>query len=849
MCLKVAGTLRVPSKRSKHMPIMTRNISIRIVGILLIGWFSILSNSLHAEHWKCGTPLLIKDTPLSQDSNQMNAAQVLSAPAAPAAPASVGQTQRFFVHIPETSINATCIAVGIHCYIFIDSEYENMLSEATARVIADTFDTDIYPEVQHWMGSQLKPGLDRDSRITILFHDVGMNESAQDYGGYFSPQDLNPIAPNSNRRDILYMDIFQFRERSRHTFFSSLTHELAHLVNWYRNGGTTDQRWLEEGMASLVEWGVYGTVHNLFVDNYLANPSISLITENTTDTYYGGAFLLLLYLYEKHGGINFIRKLADEDALGLSAISLTLGERKHIVDVFLKWGITNWYNNTARGNEYGYQNIRNKRITASPLRITSYPTTSNNIPIESWSTQYILLQNLPETLHLSLTPNTESELHTNLAYLSPISNSLIVTPLPSVSTLHGLESVTINEITVGNLHRNGQMLLIVTSEHPQNYRYVAIEGTTGEGINIEELDHISRIELDEPFTTMMPITIDYLNRNNSQPFSIDDNLRLSHIISNRFPKIEPMSQIHLSSNYNAIVIHDEYAFTTSEWGLEIFALNPSPTRIGEIATPGKAQAIAIDDDTVYIADGEAGVQVIDTKNVASPSIVKTLVGFQDARDVHLANNELYAVDTARGLLVFNQNDIRNNNNPHPRRGFRTAGTPFKVTTTDEGTVYLSDNARGLYILSSDPLEGYIVDATIPLLMPDFEIFGKYALTVSRDLRIIDMGSPLNPQHVGELNTPGLASSVKFFEGLLYLTDQHAGLHIVDISRLQTPQIISSHRTTGNAKDVALRYSNSDKKTYAYVADGKGGIQTLDVSKPAMPIWLNNFRGKRKRLCS
>ncbi len=825
-----------PSKR-QLLSIITPYTTIRIACVILIGWFSILSDSLHADHWKCGTPLLIKDTQLSQNSNQVNAAQVSSAPAAPAR---VGQTQRFFVHIPEASINATCIAVGIHCYIFIDTEYEDMLSEATAKVVADTFDTNIYPEVQQWMGSELKPGLDRDNRITILFHDVGMNESGQDYGGYFAPQDLNPTSPNSNRRDILYMDIFQFRERSRHTFFSSLTHELAHLVNWYQNGGTTDQRWLEEGIASLVEWGVYGTVHNLFVDNYLANPRISLITENTTDTYYGGAFLLLLYLYEKHGGINFIRTLADEDVLGLSAISLTLGEKKHIVDVFMKWGIANWYNNTTRGNEYGYQNLRNRRITAPTPRITSYPTTSNYIPIESWGTQYILLQNLPEILHLSLTPNTESKLYTNLAYLPPNARSLIVTPLPSVSTLNGIESVTTNEITVRNLNRNGQMLLIVTSENPQSFRYVARRGTAGAGTDIEELGKISRIELEEPFTILNPISIDYLNRINSQPFSIDDGIGLSHITSNRYPKIEPMSQIHLSSSYNSIVIQDANAFTTSKWGLEIFALSPSPVRVGEIATPGEAQAIAIDGDTAFIADGEAGVQVIDTKNRASPSIVKTLRGFQDARYVHLANEELYAVDAIRGLLVFNQQDIVNINNPHPRKTFRTAGTPFKVTTSEQGTVYLSDNAQGLYILSSDPLGGYLVDATIPLLMLDFEIFGKYALTVSRDLRIIDMDSLLNPQQVSGLNTPGITSSVKFFEGLLYLTDQHAGLQIVDVSNVQTPRLISSHPTTGSAKDVALLYSNSNKKTYAYIADGKGGIQTLDVSKPEMPIWLNNF---------
>ena len=825
-----------PSKQ-KLLSVLTSYTVIRIVYLVLIVWFSMLSDSLHADPWKCGTPLLIEDIHLVQDARLSNTNEVF---AAPAAPAKVGQTQRFFIHIPEESINAICIAVGIHCYIYIDTDFQDMLTESTALTVAETFDTTIYPKVQHWIGSELKPGLDRDNRITILFHDVGMNKSGRDYGGYFSPQDLRPLSPNSNRRDMLYMDIFQFKERSRHTFYSSLAHEFAHLVNWYQNGGTTDQRWLEEGIASFTEWGIYGTVHTLFVDNYLANPSMSLTTENTTDTYYGAAFMLLLYLYEKHGGINFIRRLAAEDSLGLSGISTSLSNNKHIVDVLLNWGTANWFNNASRGNQYNYLNLRTQKVTAHTPRITRYPTTSNDIHIDSWSIHYFLFQNLPNSLNLSLYANTQEHLHANVVYLSPSSNILTATPIPSFSDQDGGEMLPTNEIKIGNLARNGQIMLIVTSEQPQDYRYVAESGTAGDGTNIEVLGKITRTDLDHPYTIVMPNSIDYLERTNSQPISIDESSASSLIAFDRYPKIQPMSQIHLSSNFNAIVIKNEYAFATSGWGLEIFSLNPSAIRIGAIATPGDAQAIAIEGNTVFVADGESGVHVIDTESVTGPRFLKTLNGFQDARDVHLAHGNLYALDAVRGLLVYNQQDIRNIENPHPRRTFKTAGTPFKITTDEDGTLFLSDNAQGLYLLSDDPLGGYLVDATIPLLALDFEIFGKYALIATRDLRIINIGSPLAPQEISELKTPGTTTSVKFYEGLLYLTDQHSGLHIVDINRLQTPRLISSHATVGNAKDVAFRYANADKRTYAYVADGKGGIQTLDVTEPEMPIWLNNY---------
>lgn len=814
----------------------------RVHLVFVIGLFCYFNSWLYADPWKCGTPLLIDDTRLAQDRNLNNTNEAF---AAPAAPSKVGQTQRFFVHIPKDSVNAICLAVGLHCYIFIDTAFQDMLTETMAKTVAETFDTRIYPKVQHWLGSELKPGLDRDNRITILFHDVGMNESGQDYGGYFSPQDLQPLDPYSNRRDMLYMDIFQFKERSRHTFYSSLAHEFAHLVNWYQNGGTTDQRWLEEGIASFTEWGVYGTVHNLFVDNYLAKPSMSLTTENTTDTYYGGAFLLLLYLYEKHGGINFIRNLADEDSLGLSAISATLNPNKHLVDVFLNWGTANWFNNPSRGSQYNYQNLRTQKVTAHPPRTTRYPKTSNEIPINSWSIHYYLFQSLPNNLNISLYASTLEHLHANVVYMSPNSNLLTVTPIPSVSNHDAAGRFSTNEIKINNLSRNGQILLVVTSELPQNYRYVVEIGAAGDGTNIEELGKITRAEIERPFTIRIPNSIDYLEKINSQPISINERSATSLITSNRFPRIEPMSQIHLSSNYNTIVVQNRHAFATSQWGLEIFSLSPAALRIGEIGTPGDAQALAIDGNTVYVADGESGVHVIDSESLSGPRLIKTLGGFQDARDVHVADGNLYALDAVRGLLVFNQQDIGNIEHPHPRSTFRTAGTPFKITTNEDGTIFLSDNARGLYLLSNDPLGGYLVDATIPLLALDFEIFGNYALTVSRDLRIINIGSPLATQQISGLNTPGTTTSVTFYEGLLYLTDQQSGLHIVDVNRLKSPRLISSHATIGNAQDVAFWYSNADENTYAYIADGMGGIQTLDITEREKPIWLSNYNANGK----
>lgn len=819
--------------------IIDRHIT-RISLYFLIGFLCLLGLDLRADSSKCGTPLLCEN--FTQDHNKDTSIDNRLF-TLPAAPARIGQSNRFFVHIPEASIQATCVAVGQFCYIFVEETYSDMLTEVQAKDVADTFDTEIYPKVHHWIGSETQPGLDRDTRITILFHDVGMNQSGQNYGGYFSPADLHPTHPTSNRRDIVYMDIFQFRQRGRLTFKSSLAHEFAHLINWYQNGGKSDQRWLEEGIASFTEFGVYGYVHTLFVDGYLADPSMSLTTANTLDTYYGAAFMFLLYLYENHGGINFIRKLADEDKLGLPAIDTSLDDSENLVSIFLNWATANWLNHSKYGKNLSYQNLPNRRISSHTPRVIQYPTTSGNLQIDSWGVKYVLFQNLPTRFKLTLESNNEAYLFANIAYFDPDRNQPIIRSVLPILDVNEEESKQINEIQIGNLRHDGEILLIVTSEYPQTFKYTAKQDENVTTIDIEKLIQTQLPNFHHPIDNWFPLEETFAPTRSTQSMFKDRNSGNSLIPYDPTIELEPVSQIHLSSNYNKIMIEDDIAYTTSNWGLEIFSLNPAPILIGEIATPGHAQALTIDEDNVYVADGKSGVLMISVNPPTTPRIIKSLRGFHDARDVHFANDKLYTLDALRGLLIFNIEDLEENNNPQPRQSFRTDGTPLKVTTNEDGKIYLSDNARGLYILTPDNLGGFTISNTVPLLIPNFQILGRFVLAASGDLQVVNIANVFDTNIISRANTPGSVTALSFFQGLLYLTDKQSGLFIVNMDNTQTPRVISSHPTIGNAEDIALHYSADSKKTYAHIADGIGGIQTIDVTQPENSIWENHYSAK------
>ncbi len=772
--------------------------------------FFIVNSCVFADSWLCGTPLLHQEHLVQHPPEAV--------PTAPAAPVQIGQTERFFIHIPEAEVTATCIAKSEHLYVYIENSVRDMLTDVEAIAIAKEFDTRIYPNVRKWMGTEWKPGLDRDNHITLLMHDVGMNGSGLEYGGYFASTDQLPTAPNSNRREMLYMDIFQFKERSRHTFYSSLAHEFAHLVNWFQNGGTTDQRWLEEGTASFVEWAVYGNVHTIFVDGYLKDPGVSLAYANTWDVYYGGAFMLMLYLYEQYGGSELIRGIIQTDALGEHGIDAALagsGRSERFPEVFLNWGLANWVNAQARDQKLGYTGLRNRKVTAAVPRVFSYPSEMHNIGIDQWSAHYIRFENLPETLDISLTGTDSGNLYATTLYLPP-NGRAVVAPIPFDTQNRG-------HIRREDLQRNGEIVLMVTADAPQTFSYIAI--------NRHEDFEVGAPR--EWTSDTMPDVVTNALDSRTQPSLFPIDLKPG-------TQLEPMTQIHLASDYTDIVMSGTdvaYLYAASNWGFEIFSLaEPTqPVRIGEIATPGQARSVVVDNGTAYVADGAAGVHVIDIAVPTAPKVLKTLGGFTDARKVQVADGNLYVLDRERGMLVYNQDHIRNVQTPRPRRFFRTDGTPLNVVIHDD-TIYLSDDRHGVYILEPSPFGNFDFRSVVPILAAAYEIAetadAAYAYVASGNLTLVDVTDIQNPETGFRLNTPGFATGIQLHNDTVYLTDQQAGLHIINVHNPQQPRRISSQPTFGNATDVVI------SETLAYIADGKGGIQTLDVSTPESPKWLH-----------
>ena len=742
-----------------------------------------------------------------------------------------GQIDVFYTHIPEQKVKATCIGIGEHLYLYVENSVLPMVNEIDTAEIIRVFDTKIYPNVQRHFGSEWRPGLDRDLRITILMHDVGRDRSARDYAGYFSPADQHLDASYSNQREMIYMDTYSFRDRSRWTFFSSLAHEFVHLVNWYQNGGRTDQRWLEEGVASFSEWIIYQKIHSIYVEGYLKNPTVSLHRLDHPDLYYGASFLLLLYLYENHGGQDFIRQLIAEDLLGLAGIEAVLrkiGDTIPISELVINWAVANLLNEIDRISDLplGYNGLPTKFFVQSNFPTFSGLPISRTSEVQPFGIFYAKIVPTVTQLTVTLTGNPNQRLEAKVLRLpTDRRERAICVPIPFDAANRGRLYLT-------DLDTVTELYLVLTGEQTQQFQ-LEIEETLQADPTREPI-RAERQQLSMPKTIFRPV---------------GDSFQNSPKRPNTDYRFEPLERIHLSSRYQDLVITTgpdslpDHAYVASGWGLEVFDLTDplQPKLMMEIKTDGNAQDIVVKDSIAYIADGAAGLQMIQI----APTLkrLNTIAVGENLHQVLISEEfplYLFAIDAELGLFLFNTSDLVNE--AEPVATFRTLGLAMHVTVANR-RVYLADSRRGVQILSLDRIPLLPVIGALPYVGYDMVIEDQIAYVAGGNVYAVTLHDPLNPKIVSEVKTPGQVISLTPIENRenrlqsILSVDYRSGIYKLGVERFdnRAPEVelsLEAHQSTHTRPLAAFAVPmNTD---LVYVADGEGYLDLIRFDGP--PVW-------------
>jgi hypothetical protein len=295
----------------------------------------------------------------------------------------VGQTTNFFVDQSYDAFNrkevtAILVKEGVWAYYYVEKDWwEKLPSEErqnTLSILNDLsteFDQKIYPTLTATFGSEWRPGIDGDNKITILFH--SMKDEA---GGYFNSGNEFPKRqnPESNEREMTHLNI----KRIYHPLLKSyLAHELIHLITFNQKEklrGVTEEVWLNELRAemapTILGYDIVFENSNLSqrIRNFIDKPFNSLTEWEGKSFDYGIVNLFGQYLLDYYG-VEVLVDSLKSSKVGIPSLEEALRKRNKDLTfekVFFDWVIAVFVNDCSLGEFYCYRNPNLKNFRVAP---------------------------------------------------------------------------------------------------------------------------------------------------------------------------------------------------------------------------------------------------------------------------------------------------------------------------------------------------------------------------------------------------------------------------------------------------------------------------------------------------
>lgn len=279
----------------------------------------------------------------------------------------------------RSEITALLKKISSRNYFYIDEGWWNYLdfeskeeTRESLDLLTEEFENKIYPLLIDTYGSEWRPGIDGDTRITVLIHP--MKEGA---GGYFNNGDEYPRAqnPESNEKEMVYLNANYITSPLTE---SLLAHEFVHLITFNqkeRKYGAEEEVWLNEARAeyssTLLGYDSEYEGSNLErrVKVFLKNPSDSITEWQGQKGDYGALNVFTQYLVEQYGIEILVDSLKSKE-VGIKSLNTALEKNGFNVDfsqIFTDWTITIAANDCSLGKKYCYnnENLKDLRITPS----------------------------------------------------------------------------------------------------------------------------------------------------------------------------------------------------------------------------------------------------------------------------------------------------------------------------------------------------------------------------------------------------------------------------------------------------------------------------------------------------
>ncbi|MEC8891509.1 MAG: hypothetical protein VX426_07230, partial [Chloroflexota bacterium] len=299
-----------------------------------------------------------------------------------------GEIETFTVTDAESAqaykVKAELLLVTENTYWYGDTSLD--LKTETFRETARRWEEDIRPEVVRNFGDIDSPGVDGDSRLTVL--NTPLNGAA----GYFGGQDTFPhwVHPSSNQREMVFMDPVKLPP-GRNRYLAVLTHEFQHAI--HNNLDPGEDSWVNEGLAEIASYSA--GFESAFIGYFLANPSISLThwpdDPSQTVPHYGAASLFFIFAAGRNQGFESLGNLAalkEDGVVGVDKWLEPLGSS--FEDEFSDWIVANYVG--AIDGRYSYSDWA-LSVTSKALPL-QWGASQHSVP--QFGATYLEIPNLPD---------------------------------------------------------------------------------------------------------------------------------------------------------------------------------------------------------------------------------------------------------------------------------------------------------------------------------------------------------------------------------------------------------------------------------------------------------------------
>lgn len=229
-------------------------------------------------------------------------------------------------------------------------------------------------------------------------------------------------------------------------------------------------------------------------------------------------------------------------------------------------------------------------------------------------------------------------------------------------------------------------------------------------------------------------------------------------------------------------------------------------------------ALSNNGNIVFLADGSAGLKIIDVSDSSCPKLIahyddpcdsgENRGGFARRIDISSDGNIIYIADGLAGLKII---DVSDPHSPSLMGKIDTKGFSHGLSVSSDGsTVYVTDNGE---------------DGGTP------------------GLRVIDVSNPYCPCLIAQRDEPWATQVVVSNDGKkVYVTDKKVGISVVDVS--SSALLDFSDATLGRYtvidKGISADIVLSSDGSKAYVSNKKLGIKILDISDALNPKLLGKY---------